>query len=264
MTEQERQQVFDTKRLKLSRSETLTHYSVLLFLLFISFLSLPDLYRFYLTDTYTGLRSGTELLSDSLPWFILAIIFYFIQRRRLQFREFEIAQTVEDFSEALKRTVIELEWTIDEHNQHFVKATRTWNWTGSWGEMITIIRDDKKILINSICDPKSISSVASYGCNKRNIKSFINNLQDVKKGVEQVLIDGDAMVINEWTLKKTLIRILFYPFCIFLICVAILKCIPKGEIFLAFGGLSLGGAYLYWDIQALLLNKRLKDKARKQ
>ncbi len=182
MTSKEIEQVFETKRLKLSWSETLSHYSIVAFLLFASFLFLPDLYRFYITKTYAGFRNGSELLSVSIPWFLLAIIFYFIQKKRLQFHEIEIFQTVDDFNEAINRTAAELNWKIEKHNQHFIKAFRPWNWTGSWGEMITIFRNDKKILINSICDPNSYSSVISYGWNKRNIISFISNMSDIKKG----------------------------------------------------------------------------------
>jgi hypothetical protein len=254
------QQMKLTKRLKLSFWETVTHFSIVPFLLLIFSFNLPGIYRFYFTDNYTGFRNGGELIQISILWLILAIVFYFIQRRQLRFHEFVVNQNADEFKEAVKRTQIEQEWLVENCNSVSARAFRPWNWTGSWGEMITIIRDDNKILINSICDPHKFASVTAAGWNKRNVKAFINNLKEVKQGLEQVMIDSDSTVINEWTLKKILIRILFYPFSIFLISVAIIKCIPDGKIGLAIGALFIGGAYLYWDIQALMLNRRLKKR----
>jgi len=45
--------------------------------------------------------------------------------------------------------------------------------------MVTIIRDPDRLLINSICDPDNISSVASYGWNRKNSRTFLKNFSDV-------------------------------------------------------------------------------------
>ena len=263
MKEKEIKQIPQTKRLKLGLGEWLTHYAIVFFLFFISMLPAPDIYKIYFTKTYIGIRSGEELIQSSVPWLILAIIFCFIQYQQLRFKEFTAVQTEGEFKEAVDRTQKELEWNIEKYNSNYVRAYRPWNWTGSFGEMVTIIRNEDKILINSICDPNSFSSVTAWGWNKKNIRTFINNLKDIRQGVGQILIDGDSMVVNEWTMKKILIRVFFYPFCLFLIYISIFMCIPSGKILLAMGGLIFGCAYVYWDIQALLLNKRLKDKTKK-
>ena len=42
----------------------------------------------------------------------------------------------------------------------------------SWGEQITIIWEKDKILFNSICDPDRSPSIASFGMNRKNRKTF--------------------------------------------------------------------------------------------
>ena len=46
-------------------------------------------------------------------------------------------------------------------------------------KIIARAKNGNELLINSICDPDHMSSVASYGWNRKNIKTFIKNLSDV-------------------------------------------------------------------------------------
>jgi hypothetical protein len=168
-----------TKRLKLTTIQTLTHYGIVLFLLFIVSLTAWSLIEIYITSTYTGVRTTDELIKASLPFLLLAIFFGFIQHRRLKFKEINVTFTDEQFQEAVKRTVKDLEWKIDSNNKTVLRAYRPWNWSGSWGEMVTIIKDKDSLLVNSICDPDRWSSIISYGWNRKNIQTFLRNLTDV-------------------------------------------------------------------------------------
>ena len=49
----------------------------------------------------------------------------------------------------------------------------------NWGESITIIKTERGILINSICDPNAKTALFSFGWNRRNINTFINCLESV-------------------------------------------------------------------------------------
>jgi hypothetical protein len=170
-----------SRRLKLSFWQRLDHYFIVLFILFIPGFTLFSLYEIYVSETYEGLRTAEELINISWPWIIPAIAFYFIQKRRLRFKEVKIDYSEQEFQEALKRTVEEYNWQIELNDEAILRAYRPWNWTGSWGEMITIVKDKDRLLLNSICDPNKLSSVASYGWNKRNINTFLKNLVAVKK-----------------------------------------------------------------------------------
>ena len=119
------------------------------------------------------------MIKISLPFLFAAIIFAVIQNRRLNFKEINLKYTDEQFQESIERTIQDLEWRIDKNNKTFFRAIRPSNWSGSWGEMVTIIKEKDRLLINSICDPEHMSSVASYGWNRKNIKTFLKNINDV-------------------------------------------------------------------------------------
>lgn len=246
-----------TKRLKLTFNQTLTHYGIVLFLLFIVSLTGKSLIEIYLTNTYTGVRTAAELIKASLPFLILAVFFAFVQYRQLYFKEYKITYTDEQFKEAIERTVKDLEWRIDRDNKAFLKAYRRSNWTGSWGEMVTIIKEKDQLLINSICNPDSFSSIASYGWNRKNVKTFLNNLTDIinNKSAEQKI----EKVTKEWSAKKIVIRLFAYPFCIVLIIFSIymiLEPLTISTILAGFGAISIASIYLYSDIKILTMKNK--------
>lgn len=257
-------QMKSTKRLKLTTAQSLTHYGIVLFLLFISALTGWSLIEMYVTHTYTGVLKTEEVIRTSLPFFFLAILYAFIQYRRLKFKSIYLTYTGDQFQEAVERTVKDLEWRIDVSSKTLLRAYRPSNWSGSWGEMITIIKDKDSLLINSICNPDSISSVASYGWNKKNVQTFIKNLTDVLNNKSaEIKTEKEA---NEWSAKSTLLRIFFYPFCLFLIVFGVyvllhfetIKSIVAGS-----GAIMLAVVYLYTDIK-ILRTKNENDKHRDQ
>lgn len=244
------------KRLKLTTIQTFTHYGIVLLLLFIVSLAGWSLVKIYVADTYTVDRAADELIKTTLPFLLLALLFLFVQYRRLKFKEINVTFTDEQFQEAVARTVKDLEWRIDCNDKTYFRAYRPWNWSGSWGEMITIIKDKDCLLINSICNPDSMSSVASYGWNRKNSKTFLKNLSDVlnNKPVE-VKIDR---VINEWSIKRIVIRLFLYPFCIFLIAFGVymvLQPLTIRTILAGLGAMIIAGIYLYSDIKILTTHK---------
>lgn len=170
-----------TGSIKLFKWELFWHYSVVLFLFLGPIFLVWDFIQYY-QGTYDGVRSPHERVWITIPFGIMAIIFYFIQRNRLKFKTYAIKATADQFKEAFEKTATELEWSVEQQDRGFIRAHRSWNWTTSWGELITIVREKDQVLINSICDPNAIFiSVVSGGWNKRNVKTFIKNLEEIKE-----------------------------------------------------------------------------------
>ena len=163
-------------RLKLTLGQKVDHYFIILFLLIVPVLTIRSLFQMYVTDTYDGVRSSTELIWTSFPFLFLAISFVYIQTNGLKFKEIEIEYNEDEFVEAIKLTVEQLKWQIERNDNEVFRAYRRWNWSASWGEMVTIIKQRDRLLINSICDPNKKSSVASWGWNKKNIETFRANI----------------------------------------------------------------------------------------
>jgi hypothetical protein len=249
------------KRMKLTTIQTLTHYGIVLLLVFIVCLTGWRLIEIYVTNNYTGVRTADELIRSSLPFLLLAVLFAFIQYRRLKFKEVNVIFTEEQFREAVERTAKDLEWRIDKNNKTFFRAYRPWNWTGSWGEMVTIIKDKDHLLINSICNPDSMSSVASYGWNRKNIKTFLKNLDDVLNNKPaEIKIEK---VTNEWSVKSIIFRLFAYPFCIFLIVFVVymvFQPLTIRSIIAGLGAMTIAIIYLYSDIK-ILTTKNESDKS---
>ena len=244
------------KRLKLSRWQILDHYFIVLFILLIPTFMLYSLFEIYITKTYDGVMTADEIISIAWPWIIPAIAFYFIQKRQLRFREIKIDFTEQEFQEAVQRTVKEYEWQIELNNKTIFRAYRPWNWTGSWGEMITIIKDKDRMFLNSICDPNKMSSVASFGWNKRNIVTFLKNLKEVKQDIPvQEKIEKPE---KEWTFKKIVIRLFLYPFCLFLIGFGVYMIFnpvnwkTQGA---GIGAIVFASIYLYSDLKIIIEKK---------
>ena len=171
------------KRVKLTFGQTITHYLIVLFLLFIIGLFAKSLFETYMTDNYTGVRSPIEIMTMSMPFLILAIVFAFIQYKRLELKEIEVIYTEDQFQEAVRKTMEILGWRIENNRKDFFRAYRPSNWTGSWGEMITIVKGKDRLLINSICVPERMPSVVSYGWNRRNLKIFLAALNEATQQI---------------------------------------------------------------------------------
>ncbi len=252
------------QRLKLTTNQALSHYGIVLLLLLIVSLTVWSLIEMYVTNTYTGVRTANELIKALLPVLLLAVFFVFVQHRRLKFKEIKVTFTDEQFQEAVERTVKDLEWRIDRNNKTFFRAYRPWNWTGSWGEMVTIIKDKDRLLINSICDPDNMSSVASYGWNRKNVTTFLKNLTAVLNNEPaEIKIEKEA---NEWSIKSIAMRLFAYPFCVFLIVFGVymvLHPLTIRTIIAGLGAITIAAIYLYSDIKILTTqNKRSKSPNR--
>lgn len=236
-----------TKRLKLTTSQTLYHYNVPLFLL------IPSA----MLGWYTPLAS--------LPFFLIIIFCAIVQYRRLRFTEVVVTVTDEQFREAIQRTADELfwvgydddvlRWKIDKNGGLFYRIYSA--------EMVTIIKENDRLLINSIHNPDGLNtfspSYGSYDWNKENVRTFLQNLSDILNDKSVVAkVEEDK---NEWSVKKIVTRLFLYPFSIFLIIFGIYITWYEQSIaaaLIALGGAAIGGWYLFWDIRVLMMRNSKK------
>jgi hypothetical protein len=181
MTHLDIQNIKKIGTLKLTKGQLFGHYAIVPFLLIIPIMTTYYLIQFYVTKTYTGVRTADELMLTGYPWLIPALLLYFIQKRRLKFTVINISVNKEKFHKAAKLTADKLGWIIQHFSTDSVIAVRLGGFSsGSWGELITIIRDSDKVLINSICDPDNIVSVTSFGWNKKNVSAFKATLESLQ------------------------------------------------------------------------------------
>ena len=135
-----------------------------------------DVFKYYVTHTYRGVRTIGEMATWNYWPLLFAIVFYFVQKKRLKFKVINIRVNTDTFIQIAQETAKELEWEILERKSNLLVAKSGFNWK-SWGELITIIKDKDRILFNSICDPDNRPSVASWGINKVNFKTFEQNIR---------------------------------------------------------------------------------------
>ncbi len=178
------QKMIDTETLVLTKGQLFWHYCIVPFLLISPIVSTIDLLKYYLTDSYSGTRSIGEMATWSYLPVIPALAFYFIQKRKLKFKVIDISIDSESFLVAINQSAQQLNWQIIKKSQNLIVARSSFNWR-SWGELITVIRLKDKILFNSICDPDNRASVASWGMNRVNFKSFEYHLMSNNHQSEQ-------------------------------------------------------------------------------
>jgi hypothetical protein len=80
------------------------------------------------------------------------------------------------------KTANELGWKSRINRGDLIIKSTNPSWlSGSWGEQVTIILDDNRLLINSICDPNKKASIISIGRNKKNINRLIENVKSANR-----------------------------------------------------------------------------------
>jgi hypothetical protein len=163
------QRMKETGILTLTMGQTFWHYSIIPFLLIVPIMTTIDVFKYYVTHTYIS-KHPIDFIFGYF-WILPSLIFYFIQKSRLKFKTINLTVDDKAFHDAVKQTAKELDWKIQQMTHDIVVAKSGFSWR-SWGEQITILHDTDKILFNSICDPDNRPSVASFGMNKVNLKTF--------------------------------------------------------------------------------------------
>lgn len=175
MTDEKIKRSLESAELKLSNGEKFTHYGIVGFCFFIPFLFM----FFHLKDFLLGMpkpvKSG-EMWFLGIPT-VIGIAFYILQKKRLKFKVVENDFNRVELDRIIEKVAKELEWDIIENKQKVLVAkTYPGLLSGSWGEQITILFDNKKVFVNSICDPSNRSSLISTGRNRQNENALIKEI----------------------------------------------------------------------------------------
>ena len=135
----------------------------------------------------SSVRSIEEHFTISIFFLFVGIILWIFLRSKLKMKKIKIEMNNEELNRAIRKTSEDLKWKIRINNQQVMVAHRDRNQTGSWGEMITIIKGNKLILVNSICDPTAgLPTITTWGMNKKNINQLLLNLDFVKDEIKSI------------------------------------------------------------------------------
>jgi hypothetical protein len=175
MTPEQIKNSLKTQELKLSKSQKFTHYTLVVFFFIIP----ATLILLHLKDIIKG--TPKPMLENEI-WFliippILGFLVYLIQKKRLKLKSINTNLTRSEIDKIIENVAKKLEWHFYTKNDNVIIAkTHPSFFSGSWGEQITILFDNKRILVNSICDPDKKSSMVSMGRNKRNRNTLVEEI----------------------------------------------------------------------------------------
>lgn len=177
MTEIQIDKSIERNELILTSSNKFTHYGIVVRIIIIPLVGL--------TFCFVDLINGTlKRFTSDMFWLIIVssafgLIFYRLQKNRLKFRIVETTLNREELHNIIQQVAKDLKWTIITSKNRIVEAKTFPSFlSGSWGEQITILFDNNRVLVNSICDLEKPSSVVSMGRNKRNLNTLIEKIEN--------------------------------------------------------------------------------------
>ena len=162
-------------KLKLKFMDYIHHFGIVVLMFSVSIFSL----FLYFKDS---LNNNSKTFNKDIFLLIIisstsGLIFFKIQHTRLNLKIVETNLERKEIDKIIHNVSISLHWFIITHNNRILEAkTFPSFFSGSWGEQITILFDDSRILINSICDLDQPSSIISMGRNKKNINTIIEEI----------------------------------------------------------------------------------------
>jgi hypothetical protein len=176
MNEQIIKKCIKKNELQLNFWDKIAHYWIVIFALIIPvskiFFKISDV----INKTEKPSREG-EIYLFIIP-VLLSILFYALQKKRLRFKVVETKLNISQIYKVVDETAQKLDWIINKRENTYLTASTNPKYiSGSWGEQITIIFTENKVLINSICDLNKRTSLVSMGRNKNNEQTFIKNIQ---------------------------------------------------------------------------------------
>ena len=180
MTDEQILNSINTDRLTLNSWGKLKHYLIVLFLFITPILFIYDFLKDLVNSSPKQMNLETFLFI-TVPS-ALGLFFYNLQSNRLKFKIVETNLKRSELDNIIDQVATELKWTIIKNDDQIVEAkTYPSLLSGSWGEQITILFDNKRVLVNSICDLERRSSVASMGRNRKNTNRIIEEIEKVSR-----------------------------------------------------------------------------------
>lgn len=177
MTEKQITYSIETGKLQLSFWDKIKHYGIVFYILLIPSMLIVLHLNAYFFGTPKPLREG-EIWILIIP-LILGFLFFLVQKNRLKFKSIGTNLSREELNKIIGKVANELEWVKTTSNDKvYIAKTNPTFFSGSWGEQITILFDQNKILINSICRLDKRPSVVSMGRNRQNVKTLMDEIKE--------------------------------------------------------------------------------------
>ena len=175
ITEEEIRNSIEKNEVKLTIWEKLNHYGIVGLQSIIIGLYLYGFVRDHWNKT---LNSSDNLLIGVFTILILIpILTYILLRHRLQFKSIETGLKRSELNDIIRETGIKHKWTLLTVNEYCIVAkTNPRYFPVNRGERITIIFEQKRVYINSICDPVKSSPFFTFGQNRSNVNRLMEGI----------------------------------------------------------------------------------------
>lgn len=170
MTKEQIQLSIETEMLQLKSRQRFVHYLPAYLLILFSFILIFSNNNANLLD-----KKRVILLLITLMPLLFGILIFFRKKRKLRFKIIESEFTKDELLEIVKSVAKQFDWSFSIINEDVIIAESRTTLLRS-GELITILFDEKKILINSICSPNKRFSASSLGWNRLNKKILIDKM----------------------------------------------------------------------------------------
>lgn len=177
MTAEQVKTSIETRELQLTNRQKLIHYKVVILLLFIGIFGLFFSLKEYISGTYNlFIYAGIGFFIFSV---VIGILLYKLQRHRLKFYVIDRILANDDLKEIIEKVKMELKWSfyIVDTNIIIAKTKSDFLLPGR-GELITILFDKNKILINSIYDPSKKSLIFPFSPNRKNVRILVERIKE--------------------------------------------------------------------------------------
>ena len=170
---------FETEKIQLTFWQSATHYGIVIFFAGLPVISLVLNLWWFVRDIEPPHPEVNNLALFSA---LIGIVLYFIQKRRLRFKSIQTDLNQDQLARLLDEIILKNKWILMFGNEQIlIIKTNPSFWSGSWGEQITILIDTGRLLVNSICDPDSHSSITSFGNNGQNIRLLTGGVKSASR-----------------------------------------------------------------------------------
>lgn len=159
--------------------DRLTHFEPVFYLLLLSFV-VPFMLGYdwlvYAEPVSLEKSLTTLFLLTFLP-ITLAAGLYVFQTRQLRLTRIITSYNLDAIREIVVDAARLNNWEVKNNRKTLmILKTHPSFWSGSWGEQITLLFDERTVWVNSICDPDKRTSIVSAGRNKQNIEILTHAL----------------------------------------------------------------------------------------
>jgi hypothetical protein len=179
MTKDQFNKSIESGELQLKANTRFTHFSIVVFLV-LGVICILAIHLFYYLQGKGFYLEEREIWAVTVPA-VLALLLYWLQKSRLKFKVIPTNLTWPEIVAVIDQVSKELEWIpVHKQNGAFVAITDPGVWLGSWGERITILLDDDRLFINSICNPNKRQSITSMGRNRKNVNALIKYVKNAE------------------------------------------------------------------------------------